>query len=195
MGVGKEKMKDYEKKLAESKRKINSMASKPITEDPGIYVFWRVDEDGIRWAYVGQAKHLLTRLAQHLQGFEQHIDLSLKNRGLYNENNLGGWHIHTTYCEESELDFKERSMIVTVAKSGMQLYNIQSGGKAGRTNINPSKPPKTYRDGVSQGYENARREVAKLFKTYLKAEINGTQGVRAQNALKKFEDFIKGADK
>ena len=56
------------------------------------------------------------------------------------------------------------------------------------------KPAKTYCDGLSQGYENARREVAKLFKTYLKAEINGTQGVRAQNALNKFNEFIKGAD-
>ena len=56
------------------------------------------------------------------------------------------------------------------------------------------KPAKTYCDGLSQGYENARREVAKLFKTYLKAEINGTQGVRAQNALNKFNEFLKGAD-
>lgn len=38
----------------------------------------RTDENGFRYAYIGQAVHILTRLAQHLVGY-QHIDLSLKN--------------------------------------------------------------------------------------------------------------------
>ena len=49
-------------------------------EDSGIYVFTR-QENGFKYAYVGQAKHILTRLAQHLNGY-QHIDLSIKNTAL-----------------------------------------------------------------------------------------------------------------
>ena len=184
-------LRDYEIKLEEARQKINSVLERPVMELPGIYVFWRVDSDGIRYAYVGQAKHLLTRLAQHLLGCDSHIDLSLKNRKLYDKNtSFGEWHIHTTYCDASELDFKEHSMIVTVAKSGMQLYNIQSGGGLGRRNIQSGKPPKTYRDGLKQGYLNARREVAKLFKANLIVSINGKETVNKQKSLEKFFDFL-----
>lgn len=189
-------MKDYEKKLQESKNRIIECYGKPIPETSGIYIFFRKDEDKIRYAYVGKALHLLTRLAQHLQGYKQWIDLSIKKHGLFERyNNPFGWQIHIIKYDENELNDKEQYWIKDMAQRGYQLRNINSGGGTGRTNINPSKPAKTYRDGVCQGYENARREVAKLFKTYLKAEINGTHGVRAQNALQKFEDFIKGAEK
>ena len=52
------------------------------------------------------------------------------------------------------------------------------------------KTPKGYYDGLKQGYLNARREIAKLFKTNLVVQINGNDGVRKQNALAKFNDFI-----
>ena len=190
-------MKEYEKKMQESKFKIICCYGKSIPESSGIYILFRKDEDGIRYAYVGQAKHLLTRLAQHLNGYEQHIDLSLRKHGLFDAyDNPHGWQVHIIEYPESELNVRERYWIKEMAQRGFQLRNVTAGGQdKGKYNINPSKPAKTYRDGLSQGYENARREVAKLFKTYLKAEINGTQGVRAQNALQKFEDFIKGADK
>lgn len=49
-----------------------------LDEESGIYFLTRIDENGFKYAYIGQAVHILTRLAQHLVGY-QHIDLSLKN--------------------------------------------------------------------------------------------------------------------
>ena len=190
-------MKDYEKKLQESKNRIIECYGKPIPETSGIYAFYREDEDTIKHAYVGQAKHLLTRLAEHLIRYDLYIESSIRVHGLYNiENNRTGYRIFYTQCPESELNIQEHKWVVYMANKGFQLKNRTSGSQdSTKHGIAPNKPPKTYRDGVSQGYENARREVAKLFNTYLKAEINGSQGVRAQNALNKFYDFIKGADK
>lgn len=190
-------MKDYEIKLQKSREDIIKCYGKPIPETSGIYIFYRKDEDGIRYSYTGQSLHLLTRLAEHLNGYDQHIDLSLRKHGLFDAyDNPHGWQVHIIKYEPSELNEKEKYWIKHLMQQGYQSRNKTSGSQGSdKYGIAPNKPVKTYRDGVSQGYENARREVAKLFKTYLKAEINGTQGVRAQNALKKFEDFIKGAEK
>ena len=38
-----------------------------VTEDSGIYLFWRIDEDGFKFAYVGQAKNLCKALCQSSQ--------------------------------------------------------------------------------------------------------------------------------
>lgn len=53
-----------------------------LNEQSGIYFLTREDEQGIKYAYIGQAKHILSRLAQHMTGY-QHIDLSLKNMVLF----------------------------------------------------------------------------------------------------------------
>ena len=45
------------------KRLIKAYGDIPNTS--GIYFLFR-EEDGIKYAYVGQAKHILSRLAQHL---------------------------------------------------------------------------------------------------------------------------------
>ena len=79
------------------------------TEEPGIYVFYR-EENGLKFAYVGQAKHLLTRLAQHLSGY-QHIDLSIKKHGLYSVLNPYGYKISFITCHQDELDEKEQEKI------------------------------------------------------------------------------------
>ena len=63
-----------------------------LDEDSGIYFLTRIDENGIKYAYVGQAKHILTRLAQHLVGF-QHIDLSIRKHGFYTHGNPYGYKI------------------------------------------------------------------------------------------------------
>ena len=65
-------------KAIEKKNKEKWLALNPaLNEKSGIYLLTRRDANGIKYAYVGQAKHILTRLAQHLVGY-QHIDLSLK---------------------------------------------------------------------------------------------------------------------
>ena len=89
---------DYKKfrqaKAIEEKNKQKWLALNPkLDEDSGIYILIRQDENGFKYAYIGQAKHILTRLAQHLTGY-QHIDLSLKKHGLFDpKENHYGWHV------------------------------------------------------------------------------------------------------
>lgn len=65
----------------ESKNRKRLLEVNPsLTDESGIYFLTRTDENGFRYAYIGQAVHILQRLAQHLVGY-QHIDLSLKNMG------------------------------------------------------------------------------------------------------------------
>ena len=79
-----------------------------LNNDSGIYMLTRIDENGFKYAYIGQAKHILTRLAQHMVGY-QHIDLSLKNHGLYSDKNEYGWNVIYYNCSEEELDDKEQN--------------------------------------------------------------------------------------
>ena len=62
----------------------------------GIYFLLR-EENGFKYAYIGQAKLILDRLVSHLQGFDQHIDLSIKKHKLYSEENPNGWKIGCLY--------------------------------------------------------------------------------------------------
>ena len=57
--------------------------------------------------------------------------------------------------------------------------------------INERKPAKTYRDGLKQGYENARKEVQKLFEKNLVYEINGKVNKNKEKSLEKFKNFLK----
>ena len=78
--------KNWQETEAENKARI--LKDYPwFKDESGIYAFVRIDHAGIKHAYVGQAKKVLTRLAQHLAGYDQHIDLSLKKNGLYSPKN------------------------------------------------------------------------------------------------------------
>ena len=103
---------DYKKfrqaKAIESKNKQKWLALNPrLDESSGIYILTRQDENGFRYAYVGQAKRILTRLSQHLSGY-QHIDLSLKSHGLYSEDNPYGWVVYTQHCPLDRLNEEEQ---------------------------------------------------------------------------------------
>ena len=79
---------EYKKREQENRRLL--LTVNPYLKDSsGIYVFVRKDEN-LKYAYVGQAKRILTRLAQHLDGYELHIDLSLKKHGLFSIHNPHG---------------------------------------------------------------------------------------------------------
>mgnify|MGYP003336218657 FL=1 len=80
-----------------------------VTDQSGIYFLTR-EEDGFKYAYIGQAKHLLSRLAEHLTGY-QHIDMSLKKHGLYNDDNVTGWKVNVICYPLEELDSKEQYWI------------------------------------------------------------------------------------
>lgn len=190
-------MNEYIKKKIIAEKMLAPVINRnPSTTKSGIYLWKRTDEYDITWFYVGQAVNIYERQVGHYNGYDR-LDLSIHKRGFKSESNPNGWEFKILEnCAPEEMDDLENYYIFEFLRKGWQTYNKTYGSQGqGKVVLDTKKPPKTYRDGLSQGYENARREVAKLFNTYLKAEINGTQGVRATNALNKFEDFIKGADK
>lgn len=180
--------KAIEKKNKEKWLKLNPT----LTEDSGIYVLTRKDENDIKYAYVGQAKHILTRLAQHLVGY-QHIDLSLKKHGLHTDDNPTGWSVGALMFPADELDEMEKYYIKAYADKGYQLRNKTAGGQGeGKSQIDEYKPHKGYRDGLEQGRKNLARELKHIIDTHL---VVGLKEEKKNNkvsikALKKFMDLI-----
>lgn len=164
---------NYRKAMAiEAKNKKRILAVNPnVDDDSGIYFLTRMDEDGIRYAYIGQAKHLLTRLAQHLSGY-QHIDLSLKNHGLYAPDNIRGWRIGFLHYPIDRLDEMEQKYIRQYAQSGYQLRNKTAGGQGeGKKQIDEYRPAKGYRDGIEQGKRMLARELLSIAEKHLKIDL------------------------
>lgn len=159
-------------------------------EKSGIYILTR-EEDGFKFAYIGQAKHILTRLAQHLSGY-QHIDLSIKKHGLWSESNPTGWGIDFIECEESQLDEMEQRYIKEYASQGFQLRNATTGSQGkGKKDI-ADNPRKGYQAGLKQGYENARKDIKHLFGLHLDYMPKKNPPTKLQEkAVKKFEEFIE----
>lgn len=183
-------------KAIEKKNKERILRVCPdVTEGSGIYVFYR-EENELKFAYVGQAKHLLTRLAQHLSGY-QHIDLSIKKHGLYSVLNPYGYKISFVPCHQDELDEKEQYYIKKVANLGYQLRNKTSGSQGkGKVGIADNKPPKGYRDGLLQGYKNAQKMVANLFDKHLVyGKKSDKPNKNQEKAMEKFKMFLDWSDK
>ncbi|MBE7092733.1 MAG: GIY-YIG nuclease family protein [Clostridiales bacterium] len=166
------------------------MACPGCPERSGIYMLTR-EENGFKYGYVGQAKNILGRLADHLNGY-QHIDLSLKKHGLYSAENPTGWKIDFMRFD-SDLDAQEQYYIKLYADKGYQMRNKTVGGQGqGKTGLDNSKAPKGYYDGLKQGYKNAQRDVIKWMK-HLNVRIKSNKPNKIQEkALNKLLEFIEG---
>lgn len=163
-----------------------------VNNQSGIYCFFRND-DTFKYCYIGKAINLLDRLSSHLNGYKQHIDISLLKRKLYDENsNTQGWQIKIlSYCNENELDTLESKYIAEYGNNGWQMpYNKNSGGMAGKSGINDNKSTKTYTQGKLQGYNNCRKDIAKLFEKNLTYGINGASNKNKEKALEKLKIFL-----
>lgn len=163
-----------------------------LTDESGIYFLTRTDENGFRYAYIGQAVHILQRLAQHLVGY-QHIDLSLKKHGLYADDNPYGWKIGFLNFPISELDKQEQHYIKVYADSGYQLRNKTSGSQGeGKAKIDEYRPTKGYRDGIRQGKINLARELSSIAEKHLRIELReDKQGNKvSERQLDKFMELI-----
>jgi hypothetical protein len=163
-----------------------------LNENSGIYILTRLDENGFKYAYIGQAKHILIRLAQHMVGY-QHIDLSLKKHGLYSEDNEYGWNVGFINCDECELDSKEQEYILEYANRGYQLRNKTSGSQGvGKSQIDEYKPKKGYRDGLEQGRKNTIKEIANLFDKHLNySQKSGKPNKNQEKAMLKFKEILE----
>ena len=182
-------------KAIEYKNKKRLLEVNPNLDDKsGIYFLTRVDEDGINYFYIGQAKHILTRLAQHLVNF-QHIDLSLKKRGLYSNKNPYGWKIGFLHYPISELDKWEQHWILEYTKKGYQCrYNKTSGGQGdGKEKINEFKPAKGYYDGLAQGRKNLAKELSHIIDKHLIVSLRPEKANNkvSQKALEKFNGLLE----
>lgn len=163
-----------------------------LDERCGIYILTRVDEYGFNYAYIGQAKHILTRLAQHLSGY-QHIDLSLKKHGLYAPDNPHGWKVNFMICKESELDEKEQYFIKSYAQNGYQLRNKTAGGQgSGKSQIDEYRPSKGYYDGLKQGKKNLAKELSHIINTHLLITLKPGKETNkvSLKALEKFNGLL-----
>ena len=178
----------------ENKKRLLKLNPK-LNDRSGIYFLLREDENGFKFAYVGQAKSVLQRLASHLVGYEQHIDLSLRKHKLYSEDNPYGWRVEFLNFPEGQLDEKEKYYIKLYADKGYQLRNVSIGGQGGNRDsgsIGERKAPKGYLQGVQQGRKNLARELSHIIEKHLVVTIReDKQGNKvSQKQLDKFMELI-----
>ena len=160
------KAKAIEKQNRERLLKVNPK----LNDGSGIYFLLRTDENGFRFAYLGQAKNITQRLCGHLAGYQQHIDRSLKAHGLYSEDNPYGWRVEFLNFPISELDEKEKYYIKLYADKGYQLRNVSVGGQGSERDsgqIGERKPPKGYFQGILQGKRVLARELSSIAEKHL----------------------------
>ena len=156
-------------------------------ERSGIYFLLR-EEQGFKWAYIGQAKKLLSRLAGHLRGY-QHIDLSLKKHGLYSVENTTGWKINFLEMPENELDEAEQHYIKAYANAGYQLRNHEGGGKEGKIALETRRQSRGYYDGLEQGKKVMAREIKHIIDTHLEIRLKKETKISVK-ALEKFWNLL-----
>ena len=164
---------------------------------PGIYFLLRTDENGFKFAYIGQArKSILQRLASHLVGFSQHIDLSLRKHKLYSEDNPYGWRVEFLNFPPRMLDEKEKEFIKKYADAGYQLRNVSVGGQGENRDsgqIGERKSAKGYYDGLAQGRKNLAKELRHIIDTHLIVSLKPEKANNkvSQKALEKFNGLLE----
>lgn len=179
----------------ENKKKLLKL-NPELNDESGIYFFLRGDENGFRFAYIGQAVKILTRLASHMTGYEQHIDLSLRKHKLYDEQkNPHGWRVEFLNFPISELDEKEKYYIKLYADNGYQLRNVSLGGQGENRasgSIGERKPPKGYMQGIQQGKKVLARELSNIAEKHLKIEIREDKKNNkvSQKQFEKFKELM-----
>ena len=179
----------------ENKKKLLKL-NPELNDESGIYFFLREDEIGFRFAYIGQAVKILTRLASHMTGYEQHIDLSLRKHKLYDEQkNPNGWRVEFLNFPESELDEKEKYYIKLYADKGYQLRNVSLGGQGENRasgSIGERKAPKGYMQGIQQGKKVLARELSSIAEKHLKIEIREDKKNNkvSQKQFEKFKELM-----
>lgn len=189
---------DYKKlrqaKAIETTNRKRLMKINPKLDDgSGIYFLTRTDENEISYFYIGQAVHIIQRMCSQLTGY-QHIDLSIKKRGFYSEENPFGWKINFIHYPVEQLDKMEQYWILEYTKKGYQCrYNKTSGSQGeGKEKINEFRPAKGYRDGIQQGKITLARELKHIIDIHLNVSIRPEKANNKVSikALEKFNDLL-----
>lgn len=176
----------------QNEERIKKLCPK-ATHTSGIYIFHRYQDD-FRFAYIGQAtKSLLSRLADHLNGYSQHIDLSIRKWGLYDEyKNPNGYRVDILcYCMPKECDDKEQYYIKLYANMGYQLRNVTTGSQGeGKQGMTENKPPKNYHQGVAYGELKTKRKVKEYFDKYLDYSVKGVSNKIKERKYNEFKEWL-----
>lgn len=180
----------------ENKKRLLKLNPK-LNDKSGIYFLLREDENGFKYAYIGQSVGVLTRLASHMSGYEQHIDRSLKAHKLYDkEKNPYGWRVEFLNFPESQLDEKEKYYIKLYADKGYQLRNVSLGGQGENRasgSIGERKAPKGYMQGIQQGKKVLARELSSIAEKHLIIRLKPEKEHNkvSQKQYEKFMDLLK----
>ena len=157
-----------------------------IPYKPGIYVFYRTCESGIRRAYCGQAVSLKERCGSHLGEYD-HLALSLKKWKFYGPDNPYGWKLTYKECPKEDLDQREVETIRYWADNGFQMYNVLSGSQsAGKTQIGTFKQPKTYTQGKVEGKKQLAKQLTSIIDKHLEVKIQ--EGKQHNKVSQKMKD-------
>ncbi len=184
-------------KAIERENKLKLLKVNPrLNDESGIYFLLREDENGFKFAYVGQALHVITRLASHMVGYQQHIDLSLKKHKLYSTENPYGWRVEFLNFPKEILDEKEKFYIKMYADKGYQLRNVSTGGQGDNRAsgiIGDRKPSKGYREGVEHGKRALARELSSIAEKHLTIAIRPDKSNNkiSQRQYEKFQELLK----
>lgn len=172
----------YAIKKANEERILKVCPNCPNTS--GIYFLLR-EEDGFKYAYIGQAVRLRERLGSHLSGY-QHIDLSIKKHGLWSEENPTGYRVHFLEFAENLLDEMEQKYIKQYANAGYQMRNATSGSQGvGKKGLDNARPTRTYYDGLEQGEKRLAKELKHIIDAHLIISLKKDTKI-SQKALEKF---------
>ena len=159
----------------QNRQKEQLLAVNPKLNDrPGIYFLLRTDEAGFKFGYIGQSRTVLTRLISHLNGYQQHIDLSLRKHKLWSVDNPYGWRVEFINCPIDQLDDLEKKYIKQYADAGYQLRNSSIGGQGSNRasgEIGERKAPKGYRQGVQQGKKSLARDLSSIISKHLDVHL------------------------
>jgi hypothetical protein len=173
---------------------IVKKACPSIDNKSGIYFYTRTDlVTGEKFAYIGLAKRLLSRCCQHMLGY-QHIDISIRKRGLYSKENEGGWELNCLHFPEHLIEEKERFYIEQYQKANITLLNIEGGGRQGKVDIAERKPAKTYTDGLCQGDKRTKRKVKEYFDKYLDFSVKLPSNKIKERKYNEFKEWLNNEE-
>ena len=147
-----------------------------LKDEPGIYLFYRTNENNEKCVYVGQAIKILTRCAGHLatRKKQSHIDKSLQKHGLWSNDNQNGWFVSCIKnCSINELDYYEKYFISHYLTDEYKVYNITGGGQLEK-----------------ETYKQIQEKLKILFEKYLDVTIKGKETKIKQKKLEEFKQFI-----
>lgn len=156
-----------------------------LTDESGIYFLTRIQPEG----YIGQARHITQRLCQHMAGYDQYIDRSIRAHGLYSEDNPYGYKVNFLPFPENKLDEMEQYYIQKYLDNGYRLKNKTAGSQGvGKVKIADFKPAKGYRDGIAQGRKSLARELSSIIDKHLTVELK-PEKQNNKTSQKMFEKF------